>query len=71
MSNNAVEAPRALSFMRHDFYNIIVSGDAALTGAVPHLVRQEHNAFHDCPNSFEATGPDSHDSGIPTCFTGT
>jgi hypothetical protein len=39
--NQTVEAtaPRRFSFVRHEFYNLIVPGERALTGAVPHLDR--------------------------------
>jgi hypothetical protein len=39
--NQVVEAtaPRRCSFVRHEFYNLIVPGGAAFPGAVPHLGR--------------------------------
>ena len=39
--NQTVEAtaPRRLTFVRHYFQNVVVSGGRALTGAVPHLHR--------------------------------
>jgi hypothetical protein len=39
--NHQVEAtaPRRFRFARHGFYNIIVPGERALPGAVPHLGR--------------------------------
>jgi hypothetical protein len=40
-ANQPVEAPapRRLTFVRHHFHKIVVSGGAALPGAVPHLCR--------------------------------
>jgi hypothetical protein len=40
-ANQAVEAtaPRRLTFVRHHFHHVLVSGGRALPGAVPHLGR--------------------------------
>jgi hypothetical protein len=41
LPNQTVEAtaPRRLTFVRHHFQNVVVSGGRALTGAVPHRSR--------------------------------
>ena len=49
-ANQTVEAtaPRRLTFVRHHFQNVLVSGGRALPGAVPHLDVMEVVQLLDC-----------------------